>query len=147
MLQQLRPSSTNEHQIDYADVLQFDWRSGVAQACRSEWQADGPQAELSDYPLSVSCEIWLNVRAINLHGLALFHEAQGLSDTPKSQDAPLVFTEAEAAKRLQISVSTLRRWRQKNCAPPHLRIGGILRYSAADLQAFVNAHLSNTEVA
>jgi predicted DNA-binding transcriptional regulator AlpA len=143
----MSPTSTNQHQILYAEIHRLYWRSGVAQACHFSWQADGLQAELSDYPLSVSCEIWLNVCAITEHAFALFHEAQGLTDTPRAQDIPLVFTESEAAQRLQISVSTLRRWRQKNCAPPHLRIGGILRYSAADLQAFVNAHLSNTEVA
>jgi excisionase family DNA binding protein len=62
------------------------------------------------------------------------------------QIEPLLLTEKQAAKRLNISVSTLRRWREKY-AIPVFKIGGILRYLAADLDSFVTDHLPSAEVA
>jgi excisionase family DNA binding protein len=60
---------------------------------------------------------------------------------------PLLLTESQAAKRLGISRSTLRRWRKDGCAPAYLRIGGILRYADSDLQSFITTHLCIAEVA
>ncbi len=54
---------------------------------------------------------------------------------------PLLISEREAAVRLGISLSTIRRWRRRKTGPPHIRIGGILRYRIADVDNFVTAHL------
>jgi excisionase family DNA binding protein len=62
------------------------------------------------------------------------------------QIEPLLLTEKQAAQRLNISVSTLRRWRARY-AIPVFKIGGILRYSNEDLQSFITTHLCMKEVA
>jgi excisionase family DNA binding protein len=63
------------------------------------------------------------------------------------QIEPLLLTEKQAAQRLNISVSTLRRWRRKY-AIPVLKVGRILRYLDADLDSFIaDHHLSSAEVA
>jgi hypothetical protein len=48
--------------------------------------------------------------------------------------------EDAAAAYLAVSVHTLRGWRTKQCGPRFRKIGGkAVRYSTADLLAFVNA--------
>jgi hypothetical protein len=47
--------------------------------------------------------------------------------------------ELEAAERLSIEVSTLRRWRWSGKGPRFLKIGGAVRYELADLCAFIEA--------
>ena len=54
-----------------------------------------------------------------------------------SQDHLL--TETETARRLGLSVKTLRRWRWCSKPPPFLKIGGAVRYDPADLEAFIAA--------
>lgn len=47
--------------------------------------------------------------------------------------------ENEAAKYLCLKVSTLRRWRWAGRGVVFYRVGGAVRYDAADLDAFIDA--------
>jgi hypothetical protein len=70
------------------------------------------------------------------NALAIFREEQRLTNAPNVQTTPLVFTEVAQRSGYGFPFSCSGAG-QKNYAPPYLRIGGILHYSAADLQAFV----------
>lgn len=50
-----------------------------------------------------------------------------------------LMNEREAAKRLGLRVSTLRRWRWAGKGPSFLKIGGAVRYDLAVLDAFIEA--------
>ncbi len=50
-----------------------------------------------------------------------------------------LLTETEAANLLALSAKTLRRWRWAGKGPEFVKIGGAVRYRAADLDAFVLA--------
>jgi predicted DNA-binding transcriptional regulator AlpA len=52
-----------------------------------------------------------------------------------------LLTELEAATRIGISLSTMRRWRRAHTAPNHFRVGGILRYRPEDVDQFIAGHL------
>lgn len=54
-------------------------------------------------------------------------------------DSPLL-AESAAAKRLGCSVALLRKWRSVGQGPTYLKIGRLVRYSDADLSAFLDAH-------
>lgn len=45
--------------------------------------------------------------------------------------------EAEAAERLSVSPGLLRKWRRKGGGPSYVKFGRAIRYSLADLRAFV----------
>lgn len=47
--------------------------------------------------------------------------------------------EHEAARRLGLKVSTLRRWRWQGSGPTFCRIGAAVRYDPRDLAAFIEA--------
>ena len=49
-------------------------------------------------------------------------------------------TTKQAAKALALSVSTLEGWRPRGTGPAWVRIGTAIRYSRADLNAWVAAH-------
>ena len=53
------------------------------------------------------------------------------------------FTEEQAAERLHISLSTLRRWRKKGTGPEHFHFGDIIRYRDTALEAFVAKYSTN----
>jgi len=44
-----------------------------------------------------------------------------------------LFTEAEIAARLRVVPRTLKMWRQLRVGPPFLKLGRMVRYSAADV--------------
>ena len=48
-------------------------------------------------------------------------------------------TEHEVARRLGLSVATLRAWRLKGKGPRFVRFGRAVRYLAADVERFVEA--------
>ena len=48
--------------------------------------------------------------------------------------------ERETAERLGCSVAALRKWRLLGRGPCYCHIGRLVRYSAADLEAFLNSH-------
>ena len=48
--------------------------------------------------------------------------------------------EKEAAIVLGCSVAALRKWRLLGRGPCYCHIGRLVRYSAADLEAFLNSH-------
>jgi len=52
--------------------------------------------------------------------------------------------ERDAATILGLKVSTLRRWRWSGDGPPHHKIGNAVRYSPADLEAFIRAGRRNS---
>ena len=47
--------------------------------------------------------------------------------------------EHEAAQRLRLKVTTLRRWRWAGTGPEFLKIGAAVRYDPAVLEAFIEA--------
>jgi hypothetical protein len=53
--------------------------------------------------------------------------------------AGTLLTEAEAAQLLGISPRTLRNWRRSNRGPVHVRLGGLVRYTPADVESFIAA--------
>ncbi len=56
--------------------------------------------------------------------------------TTRTFSRPLA-KEQEAARVLDLSVKTLRRWRWAGKGPRFLKIGGAVRYDPADLEAFM----------
>lgn len=63
------------------------------------------------------------------------------SDTAASSErsAEGLVNEHEAARRLGLKVSTLRRWRWQGCGPTFCRIGAAVRYDPRELAAFIEA--------
>ncbi len=62
-------------------------------------------------------------------------------DYTSAQIQQLLLTETEAAKRVGVSISTLRRWRRKRIGPKFFSLGGILRYRIVDLDEFVESRI------
>jgi hypothetical protein len=58
--------------------------------------------------------------------------------TPISNCENLI-NEHEAAARLGLKVSTMRRWRWAGTGVPFVRIGSAIRYDPRDLEAFIAA--------
>ena len=50
-------------------------------------------------------------------------------------------TETDVAKRLGLSVATLRAWRLKRKGPRFVRFGRAVRYLAADVERFIESSL------
>jgi predicted DNA-binding transcriptional regulator AlpA len=48
-----------------------------------------------------------------------------------------LYTEAQAAERLQIKPDTLRAWRTRGGGPKYSKIGRLVRYSDAAITAFI----------
>ena len=48
------------------------------------------------------------------------------------------------ARRWGLSPSTLERWRHKRKGPPHLKIGGRVRYRLQDVEAFEASRVGHT---
>lgn len=48
--------------------------------------------------------------------------------------------EAEAARRLNVSINTLRAWRKAGKAPPHRHEGRTIRYSVDALRRWVEGN-------
>jgi hypothetical protein len=66
----------------------------------------------------------------------------GPLETTPGQDTPGLIgfrDERFAASYLAVSVETLRTWRKQNRGPRFRRLGRCVRYSSADLLAFVEA--------
>jgi predicted DNA-binding transcriptional regulator AlpA len=55
------------------------------------------------------------------------------------QQASLLLNEHRAAERLGLAVATLRRWRWAGKGPKFRKLGAAVRYSEADLAAFIEA--------
>ena len=49
----------------------------------------------------------------------------------------IILSESEAARRLDVSVSGLRKWRRERSGPQFIRIGRLIRYSLSDMQAWL----------
>jgi excisionase family DNA binding protein len=48
-----------------------------------------------------------------------------------------LLTTGEVATRLRVNPSTVRRWRLDDVGPRYLRVGGIYRYPAGDLEEWI----------
>jgi excisionase family DNA binding protein len=55
----------------------------------------------------------------------------------KSATAPTFMTEGEVAKRLNVSVASLRRWRLLKKGPAFVKIGALVRYRPEDLDSWL----------
>ena len=56
------------------------------------------------------------------------------------KSAPFL-TAADIAKRLQVDAKTVRRWREAGQLPPALEVGGIIRWRAEDIDAWLQEQL------
>ena len=63
---------------------------------------------------------------------------------PEPLSPPALVNEAGAAHILSLSVKTLRRWRWLGKGPCFLKLGGAVRYDAADLTAVIEAGRRNS---
>ena len=55
-------------------------------------------------------------------------------------DLPKLLTEAAAAKILNVSLSTMRRWRRDGAGPAFFRLDATIRYTPEALAEFITAH-------
>jgi predicted DNA-binding transcriptional regulator AlpA len=60
------------------------------------------------------------------------------------ENAPL-FDERTAAEIIGCSAALLRKWRLNREGPSYCKIGRLVRYSRADIDAFLAAHRAETE--
>ena len=65
-------------------------------------------------------------------------EVNGKGDNNVNEYKPL--KETEAAERLGCKVSTLRKWRTLGNGPAYIKVGRLVRYSDADLAAYLDAN-------
>jgi hypothetical protein len=57
---------------------------------------------------------------------------------------PNLFDETRAAERLGCSVALVRKWRLFGEGPAYVKVGRLVRYSQADIEAFLNANRVQT---
>ncbi|MCK6556088.1 helix-turn-helix domain-containing protein [Candidatus Binatia bacterium] len=63
-----------------------------------------------------------------------------MANTPTNGNHTVgLLNETDAARRLALSVATLRRWRWAGRGPAFRKLGAAVRYAAADLDAYVAA--------
>ena len=70
------------------------------------------------------------------------HQLQTDPPKPTTTEPVQLLREVEVAKRLNVSISSLRRWRYEKIGPKFIRIGGILRYRLTDVDDFIQRHIS-----
>jgi hypothetical protein len=51
-----------------------------------------------------------------------------------------MYSTAETARQLGVNQMTLRRWRVESRGPAYVKLGGAIRYRAADIEAFIAAN-------
>jgi predicted DNA-binding transcriptional regulator AlpA len=56
-----------------------------------------------------------------------------------NEQQPPAMTEQEVARRLGLSVATLRAWRVRRRGPRYVRFGRAVRYLAPDIERFVRS--------
>jgi excisionase family DNA binding protein len=59
----------------------------------------------------------------------------------------LYLSEKEVATYLNVSLSTIRRWRRNASGPAFFRFGGVLRYSQAAVDEFIANRTTNRDIA
>jgi hypothetical protein len=59
---------------------------------------------------------------------------------PQTQTAiqPVLFSDVELARYLGVSLSCLRKWRTLRVGPPWLKLGALVRYRMADVNAYLD---------
>jgi predicted DNA-binding transcriptional regulator AlpA len=61
-----------------------------------------------------------------------------------NEQPPSTLTEHDVARRLGLSVATLRAWRMRRTGPRFVRFGRAVRYLVSDIDAFVTASTVST---
>jgi predicted DNA-binding transcriptional regulator AlpA len=57
------------------------------------------------------------------------------------QEEPvLAISESELARRANVSIAVLRKWRRESKGPRHLKLGRLVRYLARDVDAWLEEH-------
>lgn len=68
-----------------------------------------------------------------------------MSDTEKPDDAEVHLKEIEVAERMQVTLSTVQRWRRKKIGPNYMKLGdGSIRYRNSDILAYEESSLVTT---
>ena len=65
-----------------------------------------------------------------------------MSQPAENQKDPVgtdLLDEARLASKLNVSRSTLQSWRYRGCGPRFIKIGRLIRYRAADVDAYLRA--------
>lgn len=62
-----------------------------------------------------------------------------MSQTTSLDQSFCLLTEVDASQILNLKVTTLRRWRWSGEGPPHIKLGGAVRYRRSDLEAYIEA--------
>ena len=70
------------------------------------------------------------------------HQLKTVPPAPTTKEPIQLLKEVDVAKRLNVSISSLRRWRYEKIGPKFIRIGGILRYRVTDVDEFIQKHIS-----
>jgi len=63
-----------------------------------------------------------------------------LTDIIKEREQSIKMRGRKAAAYIGVSDRTLEKWRQHNTGPPYHRLGRIIVYDKADLDAFLNTN-------
>jgi hypothetical protein len=90
-----------------------------------------------DFP--AGCEIQAYM-ATKSHMLARFRGERRMPNT--TSNLSQLIHEQDAAVRLGVSISTLRRWRRAGTGPRFVRFSRLVFYRPEDLDNFVGVHLS-----
>jgi predicted DNA-binding transcriptional regulator AlpA len=76
------------------------------------------------------------MRLQSIHSQILRSVAKIAESERKEEAVPdsILLSEIEVAKRLQVSVACVRRWRLERRGPRYLKIGSLVRYRPEDIQ-------------
>lgn len=56
-----------------------------------------------------------------------------------------LLTSQEIAELLRVSAHTIKRWRWEKTGPPHIVIGGLIRYRRSDVEAYLRENTVEPE--
>jgi predicted DNA-binding transcriptional regulator AlpA len=58
--------------------------------------------------------------------------------TAANTAAYTLLTPKQVSEKLQVSVETLKNWRDNGTGPRHIKLGGQIRYRSIDLETYLN---------
>jgi len=55
-------------------------------------------------------------------------------------ESAVAISESELARRANVSIAVLRKWRRETLGPRYLKLGRLVRYLVRDVDAWLEAH-------